>query len=80
MTDGIKEAVPRVLRTLWDLENELRSAAQNSVVFKRDEAREHLAIARHHLDDLLAIIRSSETNVPSGSRAEPVRSDIEKQM
>lgn len=79
MTDGIKEAVPRVLRTLWDLEVELRSAAQNSAVLRKDEAREHLAGARRHFDDLLAIIRSSEGGAPTPPMAQTHRSGIEKQ-
>jgi hypothetical protein len=32
MSESIKEAIPKVLKTLWDLENELRGFAQNSVV------------------------------------------------
>jgi hypothetical protein len=83
MTDGIKESVPRVLKTLWELENELRSAAQNSVVLKRDEAREHLADARRHLDDLLAMIRSSEAGargVPAPPKSEASRPDIDKKI
>ncbi len=79
MTDGIKEAVPRVLRTLWDLEVELRSAAQNSVVLRKDEAREHLAGARRHFDDLIGIIRSSEGGAAAPPTTDPRRSDIEKQ-
>ena len=29
MSDSIRETVPKVLKTLWDLENEMRGAAQN---------------------------------------------------
>ncbi len=60
MSDSIKETVPRVLKALWDLENEMRSAAQNSVILRREEARQHLADARRHLDELLSLVRSKE--------------------
>ena len=65
MADSIKDAIPNVLKTLWNLENELRGAAQNSVVLRRDE---HLSEARRHLDELLGLARSSETTGPQGSR------------
>ena len=68
MADSIKDAIPNVLKTLWNLENELRGAAQNSVVLRRDEARKHLSEARRHLDELLGLARSSETTGPEGSR------------
>ena len=68
MADSIKDAIPNVLKTLWNLENELRGAAQNSVVLRQDEARKHLSEARHHLDELLGLARSSETTGPEGSR------------
>ena len=69
MADSIKDTIPNVLKTLWNLENELRKAAQNSVVLRQDEARKHLSEARRHLDELLRLARSSETTGPEGSRA-----------
>ena len=67
MSDSIRETVPKVLKTLWDLENEMRGAAQNSVILRRDEARQHLADARCHLDELLNLIRSKEAGATEGS-------------
>jgi len=61
MTDGIKETIPKVLRTLWDLENELRRAALSGAVLNRREAREHLAGARQHLDALRELTRKERT-------------------
>ncbi|MGO4683609.1 hypothetical protein [Hyphomicrobium sp. 2TAF46] len=60
MSDNIRETVPKVLKSLWDLENELRGAAQNSVVLRREDAKRHLAEARRRLDELLSLIRSHE--------------------
>ena len=62
MTGGINESVPKVLKALWDLENELRGAAQNGVILRREEARSHLHQARHHLDQLLQIINPSDAS------------------
>ncbi len=67
MSENIRETVPKVLKTLWDLENELRDAARNSVVLRREEAKQHLAEARQHLDELLSLVRSSDAANESGS-------------
>ena len=41
------------LRPLWDLENELRKAAQNAILRNNAAAKEHLAEARRHYDTAL---------------------------
>ena len=74
MSENIRETVPKVLKTLWDLENELRGAARDGVVLRREEASQHLAEARLHLDRLLSLVRSNEgaKNSVSEPSAEPV--------
>ncbi len=57
MPDNIREAVPKALKTLWELENELRGAAQNGVILRREAAKRHLAEARQRLDELLSLVR-----------------------
>jgi hypothetical protein len=49
MADWLDNLHPS-LRPLWDLENELRKAAQNAIFLKNDEAKLHLAEARKHYD------------------------------
>lgn len=49
MTDWLDRLHPS-LRPLWDLENELRKAAQNAIFLNNDEAKLHLAEARRHYD------------------------------
>ncbi len=61
MSQSIKESVPKLLKTLWQLENELRGAAQNSVVLRRDEAKRHLSDARRHHDALLALAQAANS-------------------
>ena len=41
------------LRPLWDLENELRKAAQNAIFRQNDAAKQHLAEAHRHYDTAL---------------------------
>jgi hypothetical protein len=72
MAGSIKDTIPNVLKTLWDLENELRGAAQNGVVLRGDEARRHLTEARRHLDELLGLARSPETMSSESTRSEGV--------
>ncbi|MBS0250804.1 MAG: hypothetical protein JSR78_07030 [Proteobacteria bacterium] len=67
MSRSIQETVPEVLKTLWELEKDLRSAAQNSVVLRRDEAKRHLADARRNLDALLSLVQNSRTDEPARS-------------
>jgi hypothetical protein len=62
MSQSIRETVPKLLRMLWDLEKELRGAAQNTVVLRRDEAKRHLSDARRHLDALLGLARSADAD------------------
>jgi hypothetical protein len=61
MSESIQKTVPGVLKTLWDMENELRSAAQSGVIFRGDDARNHLQQARYHLDQLLGLAKGTPT-------------------
>jgi hypothetical protein len=60
MSQSLQEAIPKVLKTLWELEKELRSAARNSVVLRREDAQRHLSDARRHLDALLGLARGAK--------------------
>ena len=52
------------LRPLWDLENELRKAAQNVIFLRNDEAKKHFDEARRHYKDALAAVRGEPSNAP----------------
>jgi hypothetical protein len=79
MSRSIQETVPKLLKTLWELEKDLRGAAQNSVVFRRDEAKRHLADARRNLDALLSLAQNSRTDQPARSD-EPRPDDADEQL
>jgi SpoVK/Ycf46/Vps4 family AAA+-type ATPase len=55
MTDGV-QSIPTYLKSLWDIENELRSAAQNVLFLRNAEAMQHLEQARQHFNDALKAI------------------------
>lgn len=47
--DKIKSAI----KTIWQLENELRYSAWSALTLDKDTAQEHLSQARSHLNNLL---------------------------
>lgn len=67
MADGIQDTVPNILKTLWNLENDLRSAAQNGLILRGEDARNHLQQARFHLDQLLGLTESASTTAQADS-------------
>ena len=54
---AIFEKMHSALKSLWDLENELRSAARNALLMHSDEAKAHMEEARRHYREALAAIR-----------------------
>jgi hypothetical protein len=52
------------LKSMYYAENELRRALFKGVVLRTDEAREHLAQARRHLDDMLGKAKPEQVNPP----------------
>jgi hypothetical protein len=55
MTD-IVQSIPTYLKSLWNLEIELRSAAQNALFLRNAEASQHLEQARRHFNDALKAV------------------------
>jgi hypothetical protein len=53
------------LRPLWDLENELRKAAQNAIFLRNEEAKKHLDEARRHYTDALAALQGRPSVKPA---------------
>jgi hypothetical protein len=53
---GILEDIHPALKSLWDLENELRSAAQNAIFLRNDQAKKHMDEARRHYQAALKSI------------------------
>ena len=65
---GILEDIHPALKSLWDLENELRSAAQNAIFLRNDEAKKHMDEARRHFQEALKAIKEEEGSKTTQSR------------
>jgi hypothetical protein len=73
-TDSLFDRVPQWLKSLHQMENELRNAARMGLILRKDDAAEHLAQARRHLQDLLGEAKGVES--PNGPQT-PLRKEGE---
>jgi len=53
MASDLLNKIPEWLKSLWHMENELRNAARNGLILRKDEASAHLAEARRHLEQVV---------------------------
>ncbi len=72
MANGLLDKIPEWLKSLWNMENELRNAARNGVILRKDEATTHLAEARRHLEEAM---KSAQSGAPAAEPTLPVRRD-----
>jgi len=64
------ERMQPALKSLLNLENELRSAARNALIMRSDEAKAHMEEARRHYHEALASIRQEfGSDVPNQGQA-----------
>ncbi len=47
------DALKQTIMSIWQMENELRYSAWSALTLDKDKARDHLAEARRHLNNLL---------------------------
>jgi hypothetical protein len=74
MVQSLLDRLPQWLKSLHDMENELRNAARNGLILRKDEASEHLAEARRHLEVVLQEARGVE---PKDGPQTPARKEGE---
>jgi len=74
MPNDLSAKIPEWLKSLYHMENELRSAARSGLAFNREKASEHLAEARRHLEETLKSARGVEP--PDGPQT-PTRKEGE---
>ena len=74
MTDDLLDKIPDWLKSLYHMENELRSSARNSLILRRDEALNHLGEARRHFEEALNAAKGVEP--PDGPKT-PLRKEGE---
>jgi hypothetical protein len=72
--DNLLDRIPQWLKSLYEMENELRNAARKGFVLRRDEAAEHLAQARRHLES--ALNEATGVEPPNGPQT-PLRKEGE---
>lgn len=64
MANAVLDKVPQALKSMYYAENELRRAIFKGVMLRSDEAREHLAQARRHFDDMLGSTKPRPVDPP----------------
>jgi hypothetical protein len=74
MANDLLDKIPTWLKSLWDMENELRSAARNGLILRKDEASAHLAEARRHLEKAMNEAKGIE---PANGPQTPLRKEGE---
>ena len=74
MANTLLDQIPDWLKSLWHMEQELRSSARHGLVLRKDEAAEHLAEARRHLEEAW---QSARGNEPANGPKTPLRKDGE---
>jgi hypothetical protein len=74
MANDLLDKIPNWLKSLWHMENELRTAARNGLILRKDEASAHLAEARRHLEQAMNEAKGVE---PANGPQTPLRKDGE---
>jgi hypothetical protein len=70
MVNLLSDQIPRALKSLYLLENELRSALISGAIQRKEDAAKHLAEARGHLEDAMRSLRSEAVNTSSPTPAD----------
>jgi hypothetical protein len=74
MANDLLDKIPDWLKSLWHMENELRNAARNGLILRKDEASAHLAEARRHLEKAMNEAKGVE---PANGPQTPLRKEGE---
>jgi hypothetical protein len=72
MADDLLSRIPAWLKSLYEMENELRDAARNGLILRNEKASQHLAGGRRHLDEVMKQVRGEE---PSNGPQTPLRKE-----
>ena len=74
----IFDRVPAWLKSLYQIETELRNAARNGIVLQKDKALEHLAEARRHIDEMTKKSKGPDADQSTPSTTPPVEPTLRK--
>ena len=70
MANAILDKIPQALKSMYYAENELWRALFKGVMQRSDEARQHLAEARRHLDEMLGARKPEHVNPPTPTESD----------
>ena len=74
MSENLFDRIPQWLKSLHEMENELRNAARKGLILRTEEASGHLAQARQHLETALNEAKGAE---PANGPQTPLRKEGE---
>jgi hypothetical protein len=74
MANDLFSKIPEWMKSLYQMENELRDAARNGLILRKQKASEHLAEARRHLENAMKEAKGVEP--PNGPQT-PARKEGE---
>lgn len=69
MANDFLKNMPPALKSLWQLENELRRSLQSAVLLRRADAEENMEKARAHMTAALRAMRGELSSAPSSGGA-----------
>lgn len=73
-SESLFDRIPQWLKSLHEMESELRNAARKGLILRKDEASKHLAQARRHLEAALHEAKGVE---PANGPQTPLRKEGE---
>ena len=68
---NFSDQIPAPLKSLWNFETELRSAAQHAIFMDNAEASQHLDQARSHLNEALKSLNLGKPAPPPVTPSTP---------
>jgi hypothetical protein len=74
MASSLLDKIPQWLKSLHDMENELRRAARSGLILRQEKASEHIAEARRHLERAMREAKGVE---PADGPQTPARKEGE---
>ena len=74
MAESLLDKLPDWLKSLYHMENELRSSARHGLILRKDEALNHLSEARRHFEEAL---KAAKGDAPPDGPKTPLRKDGE---
>jgi len=81
MANELLDKIPDWVKSLWHMENELRSAARNSLFLRKDDAAAHLAEARRRgcsQDDLKTTVGRGMSGEVAQGAADRMKREVEQ--